>query len=52
MLLTAEINWLWPAVKSVTVQNGLEIRPILIDICHKVCRFVCCPCAEDNQQWF
>ena len=49
MLLTAEVKWLWPAAKSVTAQNGLEIRFILNDICHEVCRFMCCPCAEDNQ---
>ena len=52
MLLTAEIKWLWPAVKSVTVQNVLEIRSILNDICHEVCRLMYCPCAEDNHQWF
>jgi len=32
MLVTAEIKWLWPAVKSVIVQNGLEIRSILNDM--------------------
>lgn len=28
MILTAEIKWLWPAVKNVTAQDGLEIRSI------------------------
>jgi len=35
MLMTAEIKWLWPAIRSVTVQNGLEIRSILNDIVMK-----------------
>jgi len=51
-LVTAEIKWLWPGINSVTVQNGLEIRSILKYMCHEVCRLMCCPCAEDSQQWF